>query len=148
MSQAFSNNQNSFNVATIANTFNYNTPYDRSEILEWLSPLEPRVRHRDIGARRIDSIGTRLLETEEFKCWHNGSREDRSYPTLFCDGNPGVGKSYNFIMQLRCSRSPQISSGSPLSHAILPRSQGVLYTHSLYRHPPFFPASFAPVRLT
>ena len=94
MSQNFSNNQNSFNIQ-VGNTFNYATPDDRSEILAWLSPLEPRVRHRDIGARRVDSIGAWLLETEEFRGWKNGSREDESYhPTLFCDGNPGVGKSY------------------------------------------------------
>jgi len=91
MSQTFSNIHGSFNVA---NTFNYTTD-DRSEILAWLSPLEPRVRHRDIGARRVDSIGAWLLETEEFRSWRSGSREDVSYhPTLFCDGNPGVGKSY------------------------------------------------------
>ena len=36
-----------------------------------------------------------MLETEDFRRWHNGSREDGSYdPALFCDGNPGVGKSY------------------------------------------------------
>ena len=92
MAQSFSNNHNSFNVA---NTFNTTVSDDRSEILAWLSPLEPRVRHRDIGARRVNSIGAWLLETEEFKRWNNGSRGDGSYnPTLFCDGNPGVGKSY------------------------------------------------------
>ena len=92
MAQAFTNNNHSFNIG---NTFNYTTPDDRSEILTWLSPLEPRVRHRDIGARRVDSIGAWVLETEEFRHWHNGSREDGSYhPALFCDGNPGVGKSY------------------------------------------------------
>ena len=92
MSQAFSNNQNSFNFS---NTFNYTTVDERSEILAWLSPIEPRVRHRDIGSRRVDSIGAWLLETEEFKHWYNGSREDASYrPTLFCDGAAGVGKSY------------------------------------------------------
>jgi len=92
MSQAFSNNHNSFNIA---NTFNYTDPDERSEILAWLSPLEPRVRHRDIGARRVESIGTWLLETEEFIRWHNGCVEGGSYPsTLFCHGNPGVGKSY------------------------------------------------------
>ena len=101
----FNNNQNSFNkndncynTTNINNTTNVNntTVDDRSEILAWLSPLEPRVRHRDIGARRIDTIGAWLLETEEFKRWHNGSREDASYrrPTLFCDGAAGVGKSY------------------------------------------------------
>jgi len=104
MSQGFSNNQNSFNISNIANisnisnianTFNYSAPDERSEILAWLSPLEPRVRHRDIGARRVESIGASLLETEEFRRWHNGTREGVSYhPILFCDGNPGVGKSY------------------------------------------------------
>src|ERR1700733_3040334 len=99
---AFNNNQNCFNKndncynTNTYNTTNVNTTIDdRSEILAWLSPLEPRVRHRDIGARRIDTIGAWLLETEEFKRWHKGSREDASYPpTLFCDGDPGAGKSY------------------------------------------------------
>ena len=92
MSQAFSNNDN---CTIIANSFNNTTPDDRSEILAWLSPLEPRVRHRDIGTHRVDSIGTWLLETVEFRRWHDGSSEDGScHPTLFCDGNPGVGKSY------------------------------------------------------
>jgi len=92
---------NSFNTAT----FNHTTVNDRSEILTWLSPLEPRVRHRDIGARRVDSIGAWVLETEEFRRWHNGSREDGSYhPTLFCDGNPGVGKSYIWYESMNCCR--------------------------------------------
>ena len=105
MSQAFSNNNNSF-IANIANTFNYTTPDDRSEILAWLSPLEPRVRHRDIGARRVDSIGAWLLDTEEFRRWNSGSREDGSHhPTLFCDGNPGVGKSYIVYVSIyRCGK--------------------------------------------
>ena len=90
MSQAFSNNQNSFNVA---NTF-YTLPYDASKILAWLSPLEPWVRHRDIGAQRVDSIGTWLLETSEFRSWHNGSKGGSNKATVFCHGNPGVGKSH------------------------------------------------------
>ena len=91
----FNKNDKSFNTNSFnKTTYNY-TADDRSEILAWLSPLEPRVRHRDIGARRIDSIGAWLLETKEFKHWHKGNKEDGSYhPTLFCDGNPGVGKSY------------------------------------------------------
>jgi len=90
MTQAFCNNNNSFNI-----TVNPTTPDYRSEILAWLSPLEPRVRHRDIGARRVDSIGAWVLETEQFRRWRNGSMEDGScHPTLFCDGNPGVGKSH------------------------------------------------------
>ena len=91
MSQAFSNNDNSI---IITNSFNSIPPYDESKILAWLSPLEPWVRHRDIGAQRVDSIGTWLLETEEFKHWHSGSRDGSNHGTLFCHGNPGVGKSY------------------------------------------------------
>jgi len=95
MSQALSNNHHSFNNTNSFNTFNYLTPDDESKILAWLSPLEPGIRHRDIGAQRLDSIGSWLLETQEFRRWHGGNREDgSSYRTLFCHGNPGAGKSY------------------------------------------------------
>jgi len=92
MSQAFNNSHNSFNTTNI---FNYATPDDECKILAWLSPLGPQMRHRDIGAQRVDSIGAWLLETQEFKRWHNGGRGDEAnHPTLFCHGNPGAGKSY------------------------------------------------------
>jgi len=97
MSQGFSNNQNSFNTTNTftTNTFNNLTPDDESKILAWLSPLEPGARHRDIGAQRLDSIGSWLLETQEFRGWHGGNLEDGSaHRTLFCHGNPGAGKSY------------------------------------------------------
>jgi len=94
MSQAFSYNNNSFNVANKV-TFNYTTPDDESKILAWLSPLEPWAHHRDIGAERVDGIGAWLLEAEEFKRWHHAPREgEANHAILFCDGNPGVGKSY------------------------------------------------------
>jgi len=92
MGEFFSNNYSS---AILVNSFNSTARDDRSEILAWLSPLEPRVRHRDIGAQRVNSIGAWLLETEEFGRWHNPRSEDGSnHATLFCHGNPGVGKSY------------------------------------------------------
>ena len=34
------------------------------------------MRHRDIGARRIEGIGAWLLETEEFNRWCSGKRMD------------------------------------------------------------------------
>ena len=85
------NNQNSFNQSTIIN----NISDDESKIHEWLSPLDPRVRHQDIRSQRMDGVGTWLLETREFRSWHSGGEEDESFhATLFCDGSPGVGKSY------------------------------------------------------
>jgi len=92
MSQNFSDNCNSINIA---NSFNYTASDDESKILAWLSPLEPWVRHRDIGAERVDGIGAWILGAREFRRWRNVSSEDESnHATLFCDGNPGVGKSY------------------------------------------------------
>jgi len=98
MSQAFNNNLNSPNTANSFNhtttTYNYTTPDDESKIPTWPSPLEPWLRHRDIGAQRVDGIGAWLLEIKEFRRWRNGNTEDGSnHATLFCDGNPGVGKS-------------------------------------------------------
>ena len=91
MSQTFLNNDHSI---IIANIFNRTSPYDESKILAWLSPLEPLTRHREIGAQRVDSVGSRLLESNEFRHWHDGSRDGSNHATLFCHGNPGVGKSY------------------------------------------------------
>jgi len=92
MLQAFNNSDNSFNTTT---TDNYPTSDDRSEILAWLSPLESQVQYPDTGARRVDSIGAWLPETEEFRRWKHGSREDGPHhPILFREGDPGARKSY------------------------------------------------------
>lgn len=95
MTQAFNHNRDSFNVSNSYNTtsHNYTVRDNEPEILAWLSPLEPWARHHDIGLQRMDRIGAWLLETSEFRDWHNGSRE-ANYATLFCDGSPGVGKSH------------------------------------------------------
>ena len=37
------------------NTFNYTTPDDKPKMLVGLSQIEPQVRHRDIGAQRVDN---------------------------------------------------------------------------------------------
>ena len=86
----FSGNTNSFNVQN-----NYVAADDRSQLLAWLSPLEPKLRHRDIQERRVDNVGEWLLQTEEFRRWHGGSSESEGdKAVLFCYGGPGVGKTF------------------------------------------------------
>ena len=62
------NNTNNFNIAwnnsTVAN--------EKSEILAWLSPLEPQIRHQDIRIRRVDEVGDWLLQTHEYRNWFGG----------------------------------------------------------------------------
>jgi len=94
MSLPFSNNINSLNTAI--NVWNNCTiADDRSQILAWLSPLEPRLQHQDIQNRRVENVGEWLLQTEEFKRWYAGNeRVEQDNAVLFCYGNPGVGKTY------------------------------------------------------
>ena len=95
MSQAFTHNTNSFNVSNSGNVILFTAADDESKILAWLSPLEPQVRHQDICDQRLDSIGSWLLETREFRSWYNGDENGQAdHAALFCYGNPGVGKSY------------------------------------------------------
>ena len=68
---------------------------ERPEILAWLSPLEPGTRHRALQADRVPGVGGWLLETEEFQSWSDVSRRGESdNATMFCYGDPGVGKTY------------------------------------------------------
>jgi len=88
MSQSFSHNINSFNT-TVA------VADDQSNILSWLSPLEPRLRHKDIQERRVENVGEWLLQTEEFRDWYARSGVSESDDAvLFCYGDLGVGKTY------------------------------------------------------
>ena len=86
----FSDINNSFNVQN-----NYSVVDDRSQLLAWLSPLEPRIRHQDIRERRIGNVGGWLMQTEEFRSWHScrgGSEGDKE--VLFYYGAPGIGKTF------------------------------------------------------
>ena len=69
---------------------------EKRQILEWLSPLAPRERHRAVSEGRLDGVGEWLLGTNEFAEWRTGEGQV-AHPVLFCYGNPGVGKTY-----LRC----------------------------------------------
>ena len=90
MSRSFADNINFFNVPN-----QYTTTEDRSEILTWLSPLEPRIRHQDLRTRRADNVGEWLLQTDEFQRWCDSSQQVGSeHAILFCCGGPAVGKTY------------------------------------------------------
>jgi len=93
------NNTNSFNVQNVQNLQNVQNNYvvadDRSQLLAWLSPLEPRLRHRDLQERRVNDVGEWLMQTKEFKSWHDWSVEDGGdNAVLFCYGDPGAGKTF------------------------------------------------------
>ena len=88
-------NNNSFNN-TVYVSNNYTVAADdRSQLLTWLSPLEPKLRHRDIQERRVDGVGEWLMQTNEFRSWHDRREEDEGdKAVLFCYGDPGVGKTF------------------------------------------------------
>ena len=68
---------------------------ERSEILAWLSSLEPQIRHREVQSCRIPKVGDWLLHTEVFQSWSDASHQDGSNnATLFCYGDPGAGKTF------------------------------------------------------
>ena len=89
----FSNNTNSFNVWN-----SYTLADDRSQLLTWLSPLDPSLGHYDIRERRVNEIGEWLTQTEEFRRWCGFDREggegESDKRVLFCYGDPGVGKTF------------------------------------------------------
>ena len=80
---------------SLNNTFNVNNTIadENQEIMEWLSPLDPRRRHQDVRTDRLDGVGNWLLGTNEFREWKSDEgRADKA--VLFCCGDPGVGKTY------------------------------------------------------
>jgi len=91
MSQSFSNNINSWN-RTVNNV---TVSDDRSNLLAWLSPLNPKLRHQDLRNRRVEDVGEWIFPTEEFRSWYAGSGGSESdKAVLFCYGDPGVGKTF------------------------------------------------------
>ena len=75
--------------------YRYTTANERSRIMTLLSPLEPSLRHQGIQERRVNKVGEWLIQTEEFRCWHNGGGEEKGdNSVLFCYGDPGVGKTF------------------------------------------------------
>jgi len=88
-------NVNSFNTNIVNNVQNYTIAEDRSPLLAWLSPLEPKLRHQDIQERRVDNVGEWLFQTGEFRRWNDWSGEgEGDKEVLFYYGDPGVGKTF------------------------------------------------------
>ena len=92
----FNDNINSFYTHSFNNVWNnYTVADERSQILAWLSPLEPRIRHHDIRTRRVNDVGDWLLQTGEYRNWSGGIHGGGSDgAALFCYGGLGVGKTY------------------------------------------------------
>ena len=87
-------NTNSLNNNIHCFNTNISVADDRAKILTWLSPLEPNLRHYDLQTRRVINVGNWLLQTEEFRNWKGGDGQGGSQKaTIFCSGNPGVGKT-------------------------------------------------------
>ena len=90
MSQLFSNNIGSLNT-----NINFTVADDLPNILTWLSPLDPKLRHQDIRDRRVENVGEWLLQTEEFRSWYaRGQGGESEHAVLFCYGDPGAGKTF------------------------------------------------------
>ena len=80
------------NLTNSYNNIVYTSDED-SQIMRWLSPLEPNIRHQGVSTNRFEGVGDWLLEDREFREWRSGEGgPDKA--VLFCSGNPGVGKTY------------------------------------------------------
>jgi len=97
------NNTDSFNNTITHNAIlfghvsnvNFGSADERTQILAWLSPLDPWIRHHDIGAQRVEYVGDWLLRTEGYRDWFDGIHGGESdNSALLCYGAPGVGKTY------------------------------------------------------
>ncbi|KAF8868100.1 hypothetical protein BD779DRAFT_1462375 [Infundibulicybe gibba] len=60
------------------------------DLVKWLSPLDFGEKHNAILEKRTRDTGEWFLQHPKFLAWRRG---DPEYKTLWCPGNPGVGKS-------------------------------------------------------
>jgi len=97
MSEYTINDSTSFsNRSNTPNAWNSDTVSDdRPQLLTWLSPLDPGLRHRHIQENRVSDVGEWLMGTEEFTKWYGLGRGGHGESTvLFCYGDLGVGKTF------------------------------------------------------
>ena len=90
-----SSDTNSLNNTKNLGNLNLGSAGETAEILAWLSPLESRVRHKDVREHRVEDVGDWVLQTEEYQDWSNGIQGGESNNSvLFCYGHPGAGKTH------------------------------------------------------
>ncbi|KAK0641814.1 hypothetical protein B0T16DRAFT_461843 [Cercophora newfieldiana] len=65
-----------------------------SKILNLLPPLPYRERHRELQLRRMDGAGQWVLSRPEFLLWRNSDGSSQHDNTIWCNGQPGAGKTY------------------------------------------------------
>ena len=88
------NDRNLFNNGT-AWSVDIPMTAERAEILAWLSPIEPRIRHQNIRKSRADNVGEWRMQAAEFQSWYDGAQQEGfGLATLFYCGNPAVGKTF------------------------------------------------------
>ena len=96
MTNTICGNSNS-NVGNVSNNFNNTINVGIEEeslrIQEWLSPLKPHKRHRDVRNGRLEGVGEWVLRRGEFESWCK-SQDESVDRTLLCYGGQGVGKTY------------------------------------------------------
>ena len=83
------------NCGNINNSFNttVNNSDHHTEIMRWLSPLEPHDRHNTVRINRHEGVGDWLLEIRAWREWREG-KGGADKAVLFCSGDPGVGKTH------------------------------------------------------
>ena len=93
LAQSINFGDNNSNCNNTIGSYNiYNSDKD-AEIMRWLSPLEPDIRHHDVRTNRFEGVGDWLLGTAKFREWREGEG-GADQAVLFCSGNPGVGKTH------------------------------------------------------
>ena len=83
----------SFNVNSFNKIINTTILDGKSQLLQWLSSLEPQRRHQHLRESRLKGVGKWIFQTTEFRRW-NTTEDGSSHSVLFCHGDPGVGKTH------------------------------------------------------
>jgi hypothetical protein len=60
--------------------------------MQWMSPIEPQVRHKEMAQRRLKNTGDWFTEMVDFQNW-KGTSDFPGSQIFGCYGKPGAGKS-------------------------------------------------------